>query len=201
MDATARAARVPEVLREVGLAGRGAERIRGYSKGMTQRVGLAQALVAEPDLVLLDEPTSALDPIGRREVRDLIGRLRRRDCAVLLNSHLLGEVEQVCDRVVIVDRGRVVHSGRMADLAAAGAELRLRLDRVDAAAVELAGGFGEVVAVEAETGTLLLAADAPDAAPALAAALVRSGYALHALIPQPRTLEDLFVSLVEETAG
>lgn len=103
--------RIPEVLELVGLGGRGDDLVRSYSKGMTQRIGLAQAVIHAPDLVLLDEPTSALDPVGRREVRDLIRSLRAQGMTVFLNSHLLSEVEMVCDRVAIVDRGQVVRSG------------------------------------------------------------------------------------------
>ncbi|HEV3464678.1 MAG TPA: ABC transporter ATP-binding protein, partial [Actinomycetota bacterium] len=101
-----------------GLAGRGGERVRRYSKGMTQRLGLALALVNRPDLVLLDEPTSALDPVGRREVRELVRELAAAGVTVFLNSHLLTEVEAVCDRVAIVSQGRVVASGPLDDLAA-----------------------------------------------------------------------------------
>jgi ABC-2 type transport system ATP-binding protein len=90
------------------------------SKGMQQRLGIAQALVGDPQLLLLDEPTSALDPAGRRAVRALLEELRGREIAVLLNSHLLGEVEQVCDRVVILSRGTVTAAGRPAELTRAG---------------------------------------------------------------------------------
>ena len=95
----------------VGLADRAGDRVGGFSKGMQQRLGLAVALVAGPELVVLDEPTSALDPLGRADVRDLLLSLRERGVAVLLNSHLIGEVERVCDRVVILDKGRVAASG------------------------------------------------------------------------------------------
>ena len=115
--------RIPEALHLVGLGDRGGDRIRGYSKGMLQRIGLAQAIIHNPRLVLLDEPTSALDPIGRREVRDLIRTLSARGMTVFLNSHLLSEVEMVCDRVAIIDRGRVVRSGRLDDLVTPGRSL------------------------------------------------------------------------------
>jgi ABC-2 type transport system ATP-binding protein len=199
MAPAAARARIPEVLGLVGLSGRGGERIRGYSKGMTQRLGIGQALLHRPDLVLLDEPTSALDPIGRREVRDVIRALRAGGVAVLLNSHLLSEVEMVCDRVAIVDRGRVVRSGRLDELVGGGAEIRVRLDRVDGRALELLAGFGDVVAVEEET--VVLAAEGVDPAPELAAALVRAGYDLHALVPVQQSLEDVFVGLVHGSAG
>jgi len=108
------------LLTRVGLRGEGGRRMDQMSKGMQQRLGIAQALVGTPQLVLLDEPTSALDPAGRRTVRDLLVELRGQGIGVLLNSHLLSEIELVCDRVVIVDRGRVVAQGRPADLTAPG---------------------------------------------------------------------------------
>jgi ABC-2 type transport system ATP-binding protein len=101
-----------DVLALVGLAERAEDRLGGFSKGMQQRLGLAVALVARPELVVLDEPTSALDPLGRVDVRDVVLALKAQGVAVLLNSHLIGEVERVCDRVVILDRGRVAASGR-----------------------------------------------------------------------------------------
>ena len=119
-----------ECLALVGLAERSGDRVGGFSKGMQQRLGLAVALVARPELVVLDEPTSALDPIGRVDVRDLVLALKARGVAVLLNSHLIGEVERVCDRVVILDQGRVAASGTLAELLGQR-EVRLRLDGVD----------------------------------------------------------------------
>src|ERR1700682_3868084 len=137
-----RRTRIPAVLEQVGLAGRGSDRIRGYSKGMTQRIGLAQAIIHEPDLVLLDEPTSALDPVGRREVRGLLRSLGERDMTVFLISHLLSEVEMVCDRVAIVDGGRVVRSGRLTDLIGGVLELRVTVDRVDPVVLDLLRAHG-----------------------------------------------------------
>jgi ABC-2 type transport system ATP-binding protein len=184
---------IVDALRLVGLAGRGDDRVAGYSKGMQQRLGLATAVLGRPALIILDEPTSALDPIGRREVRDLIRALRDRGTAVLLNSHLLGEVEQVCDHVVILDRGRIVRSGPMTDLAA-GAEVRVTLDRLDDRALEVMQGFGRIAARDDDTA--LLALDDVAGVPALAAALVTRGYGLRAVVPLQRSLEDVFVDLV-----
>jgi ABC-2 type transport system ATP-binding protein len=101
-----------ELLELVGLGDAGATRVEAMSKGMQQRLGIAQALVGRPRLLLLDEPTSALDPVGRRIVRELLAELRERGVSVLLNSHLLSEVERVCDRVAILDRGSLVAEGR-----------------------------------------------------------------------------------------
>jgi ABC-2 type transport system ATP-binding protein len=189
-----RSERIPEVLERVGLAGRGGERVRRYSKGMTQRLGLALALLHRPDLVLLDEPTSALDPVGRRDVRGLVRELAATGVTVFLNSHLLTEVEAVCDRVAIVNQGRVVASGPLDELAGAVTQLRLLLDRVDAHLLALVGRYGEVARVEGTAVTLEV--DAFDVAPDLAAVLVGSGYRLYGLVPVQRSLEDVFVDLV-----
>ncbi|HEX6678428.1 MAG TPA: ABC transporter ATP-binding protein [Actinomycetes bacterium] len=194
LGAAGRRERIPEVLRRVGLAGRGGERVRRYSKGMTQRLGLALALLHRPDLVLLDEPTSALDPVGRRDVRGLVRELAAEGVTVFLNSHLLTEVEAVCDRVAIVNGGRVVASGPLDDLAGAVTQLRLLLDRVDAGLLALLGRYGKVARVEGTAVTLDV--EALDVAPDLAAVLVRSGYRLHGLVPVQRSLEDVFVDLV-----
>lgn len=194
MSRERRQERIPRVLQLVGLGDRGGDRIRDYSKGMTQRIGLAQAIVHEPELVLLDEPTSALDPVGRREVRDLIRLLASTGTTVFLNSHLLSEVEMVCDRVAIVDRGRVVRVGRLDDLVGGTPELKITLDRVDAAVLDLLGGFGQITGVL--ECTVRLAVDDLDIAPAITASLVRSGYGVYAVIPTHQSLEDLFLSLV-----
>ncbi|HWV87857.1 MAG TPA: ABC transporter ATP-binding protein [Capillimicrobium sp.] len=118
------AAERARLLDEVGLAGEDGRRVETMSKGMQQRLGIAQALIGDPRLVLLDEPTSALDPAGRRTVRRLLEALRDRGIGVLLNSHLLSEIELVCDRVVILDGGRVVAEGRPEELvASSGVEI------------------------------------------------------------------------------
>src|SRR5437867_13263883 len=104
---------IDRTLAIVGLAERGGDRVGTFSKGMQQRLGLGVALLGRPDLVLLDEPTSALDPVGRHDVREIIRKLKDRGTAVFLNSHLLSEVEQLCDRLSVVDRARVTATGPM----------------------------------------------------------------------------------------
>jgi ABC-2 type transport system ATP-binding protein len=198
LSAAQRRRRIPEVLDLVGLSGRGNDRVRGYSKGMTQRIGLAQAIIHEPDLVLLDEPTSALDPVGRREVRDLIRSLRDRGMTVFLNSHLLSEVELVCDRVAIVDHGRVLRSGRLDDLIGGVLELRVTVDRIDPGVLELCAARGDITHVQ--DCTITLGVTDLDTAPVLADALVRSGYRLYGLVPSHQSLEDLFLNLVQTTS-
>jgi ABC-2 type transport system ATP-binding protein len=195
LPAGQRPARIAEVLELVGLGGRGGQRIRTYSKGMAQRIGLAQALLGRPELVLLDEPTSALDPVGRREVRDLIGWLREQGVTVFLNSHLLSEVELVCDRVAIIDRGRIVRSGRLADLVGSATAVRVVLDRVDQPVLDALGRHGRVQDVDGGTVTLLV--DDPEVAPAVADCVVRAGYRLFELVPVQRSLEEVFLRLVQ----
>src|SRR3954454_9248768 len=109
-------AEIADSLELVGLAARAADQVGTFSKGMQQRLGLGLALLGRPELVVLDEPTSALDPVGRTDVRTIIREVRERGTAVFLNSHLLTEVERVCDRVAIVDRGRVLAAGRLDEL-------------------------------------------------------------------------------------
>jgi ABC-2 type transport system ATP-binding protein len=198
VSAAERRERIPKVLELVGLSGRGNDRIRAYSKGMTQRIGLAQAIIHEPDLVLLDEPTSALDPVGRREVRDLIRTLKARGVTVFLNSHLLSEVEMVCDRVAIVDRGRIVRSGKLTDLIGGVPEIRITVDRVDPGLLELLSALGSITSVQ--QCTITLGVDDLEVAPKLADALVRGGYRLYGLVPSHQSLEDLFLSLVQSTS-
>jgi ABC-2 type transport system ATP-binding protein len=163
---------------------------------MTQRLGLALALLARPDLVLLDEPTSALDPVGRREVRELVRELAAAGVTVFLNSHLLTEVEAVCDRVAIVTQGRVVASGPLGELAGSVTRLRLLLDRADRELLDLLGRRGRVLEVEGTTVTL--AVETLDVAPDLARLVVGAGYQLYGLVPVQRSLEDIFVELVGE---
>jgi ABC-2 type transport system ATP-binding protein len=189
--------RIPEVLDMVGLTGRGNDKIRAYSKGMTQRIGLAQALIHNPDLILLDEPTSALDPVGRHEVRDLIRSLAARGMTVFLNSHLLSEVEMVCDRVAIVDRGRVVRSGQLQDLIGGVPELRITVDRVDPFLLDMLRQHGELLSVDEATVTL--GVSSLDDGAGVADAVVRSGYRLYGLVPMHQSLEEVFLSLVEKS--
>jgi ABC-2 type transport system ATP-binding protein len=115
-----RARRVPELLALVGLHDSARRKIRGFSKGMKQRLGVAQALVHEPRILLLDEPTDGVDPVGRAEIRDVLLRLQQQKKTVFLNSHLLSEVERLCDRVAILERGEVVREGSIDELTASG---------------------------------------------------------------------------------
>ncbi len=186
---------IPRVLGLVGLADRARDRVGGFSKGMQQRLGLAVALLGDPALVVLDEPTSALDPVGRDDVRAIIREARARGSAVLLNSHLLGEVERVCDRAVIVNRGRVVRAGSLGELLGESA-VRLRVTGLPADLSPLAafGPLGE------EDGWLVVRPVDPDRVPELVATAVAMGGRVHAVDPGRRSLEELFLDVVRGQA-
>jgi ABC-2 type transport system ATP-binding protein len=186
-----------ELLALVGLAERGGDRVGGFSKGMQQRLGLAVALVAEPELVILDEPTSALDPIGRVDVRDIVLSLRSRGVAVLLNSHLIGEVERVCDRVVILDRGRVAASGSLAELLGRR-ELRLRLTDLTPAAEARLAETGNVARNNGWITVALPADDDETAVPDLVRDLVALGSRVHAVEPARISLEERLLGILRE---
>ncbi len=130
------AERVERALAAVGLAGAGQRRAAAYSRGMRQRLGLAQALVHDPRLVILDEPMSGLDPVAIDETGRLIGRLKAQGRTVLLSSHLLGQVAEICDRVALLDRGRLILEGRVVELARSCEQTVLRVDRLPAAALD-----------------------------------------------------------------
>jgi ABC-2 type transport system ATP-binding protein len=189
-----------ESLALVGLADRAGDRVGGFSKGMQQRLGLAVALVARPELVLLDEPTSALDPIGRADVRDLLLSLKERRVAVLLNSHLIGEVERVCDRVVILDKGRVAASGTLAELLGQR-ELRMRLDEVSAQAEARLAAAGHLTR-SGDSYTVALPADqSATMVPDLVAELVRLGVRVHAVEPARISLEERLLDILRAGTG
>ena len=127
MEALAIAEATPRVLGLVGLPNEADVKVRSLSKGMQQRLGLANALIGEPDLLFLDEPTSALDPIGRHDVREILLHLKERGVSVFLNSHLLSEVESVCDEVAVIDHGRLLETGSLVDLLAGPCEVEIAL--------------------------------------------------------------------------
>ncbi len=185
--------RVAEVLSQVGLAGRADDRVKAYSLGMRQRLGIAAALLKRPRLLVLDEPTNGLDPAGMREVRELLRSLGRRGVTVLLSSHLLAEVEQVCDAVTIVANGRTVVSGSVREVlasASGGGRLRVVVEHAaQAAAVLRAGGL----AVTEDAGALLVTG-AEDPA-TVSRLLGEQGLWLRELQPEHVDLEDAFLAL------
>jgi ABC-2 type transport system ATP-binding protein len=183
---------IDRVLGLVGLAERAGDRVRTYSKGMQQRLGLAAALLGDPELVFLDEPTSALDPVGRYDVRQVIHHLRERGTAVFLNSHLLTEVEMVCDRVAMVDRGRVIATGTLDELLG-GQSCRVRVTGLDAQQRRSLGSFGRA---EDDGEWLVVRGVEADRVPDLVAEIVRLGGRVHAVEPRHETLEDRFLQLL-----
>jgi ABC-2 type transport system ATP-binding protein len=189
-----------ECLALVGLAGRAEDRVGGFSKGMQQRLGLAVALVARPELVVLDEPTSALDPIGRVDVRDIVLSLKSRGVAVLLNSHLIGEVERVCDRVVILDSGRVAAAGTLPELLGQH-EVRLHLDAVTAAAEQRLSATGDLTRSGNWFTVVLPAEEDPTAVPALVSDLVGLGVRVHAVEPGRISLEERLLGILRRESG
>jgi len=184
-----------ELLELVQLGDAAGTRVGAMSKGMQQRLGLAVALVAGPELVVLDEPTSALDPLGRVDVRDVVLGLRARGVAVLLNSHLIGEVERVCDRVVILDRGRVAASGTLAELLGQR-EVRLRLADVDGQAEHRLQEAGALTRSGDWFTVQLTADDDGVTVPDLVRDLVGLGVRVHAVEPVRISLEERLLGIL-----
>jgi ABC-2 type transport system ATP-binding protein len=196
-------ARIDRLLTRVDLLDAADRPLRTYSKGMAQRVGLAQALLNEPQLVFLDEPTSGLDPLGRLLVRSIIDELRADQVTVFLNSHLLGEVEATCDRVAFVKRGRVVAERRLSTLTEA-LDLELRVGVSDAASAPAEAAiltglsrFGTNVR-RPQPDLIALRTDSDAAVPAIVAWLVQQGVPIHAVQPHRQSLEDVFLAVMGE---
>jgi ABC-2 type transport system ATP-binding protein len=205
MDAAARRKRIPQVLELVGLAEQARRPIAGFSKGMFQRIGLAQALLNEPALVFLDEPTSALDPFGRMLVRNIIHELKHQGTTVFLNSHLLGEVEATCDRVAFIRAGTVLETQVLKELAAGRLRVEIRVDAITSSLVEMLdelahaseGRMMPYCPPDADTDTTLMY-DLLDEAliPEIAERTIRSGARLYGLTSHRRSLEQLFLDIL-----
>jgi ABC-2 type transport system ATP-binding protein len=188
--------RIPEVLETVELSPRAEHRVGGYSHGMRQRLGIAAALLRRPRLLILDEPATGLDPAGMRDMRELIRHLADQGITVLLSSHQLPEVQELCDRVAIVDSGRVVYEGALADLRRqGGAGYRLRSTHDARALAVLRAQPGVEHATAGEHGLSFQAQEADVGA--FSIALGAAGVGILALTPELATLEDLFFRLTE----
>ncbi len=185
---------ITAALETVGLSERADDRVSTYSKGMQQRLGLAAALVGKPELVFLDEPTSALDPVGRHDVREIIRGLSARGTAVFLNSHLLSEVEQVCDRVAVVDHGRVIASGTMDELLS-GTAVKVRVSGLDDSALTKLAAFGPL---DDEGEHLTFTKLDIERVPELVSTIVALGGRVYEVAPRHQTLEDRFLQLLHE---
>jgi ABC-2 type transport system ATP-binding protein len=189
--------RIDALLARVGLTDAENRQLKTYSKGMLQRAGLAQALVNEPEIVFLDEPTSGLDPLGRVLVRSLIEELRDRGTTVFLNSHLLGEVEATCDRVIFLKRGRVIHELSLGE-SATRLEVELRIDPADAGTLEGLRAFGSATL---EEGLVRIELGDERTVPEIARWLVARGTALYELRARRKSLEEWFIEVMGDDQG
>ncbi|MTV48917.1 ATP-binding cassette domain-containing protein [Heliobacillus mobilis] len=216
-------ARIPVVLGQVGMTEQASQRVGRYSKGMQQRIGLAVALLPDPELLFLDEPTSALDPIGRKEVRELLERLKGQGKTVFLNSHLLSELETLCDQIAIIKQGRLVYQGDWRELARHSYQTRVVVGDVIPSQLTGAGeagfqllsqrrlglGSGLEAAARSEGGSatdrlrheLLFHIPEQYFIPKLVQSLVASGIDIFEVTPQEDSLEKLFLQLVTQEEG
>lgn len=190
-------ARIPALLDRVGLLPHRDKRLRDFSKGMMQRIGLAQALLNSPDLVFLDEPTSGLDPAGRKLVRDIIREQRARGATIFLNSHLLSEVEVTCDRVAFIKHGVVLETRRLDSASETTVAIRAR--RISESARAALAASVRDLSVEADG--LRFSVTETESLPAIVRLLVESGADVYEVTPQRLSLEDLFLKIVGEDGG
>jgi ABC-2 type transport system ATP-binding protein len=190
---------VDEVLVRVGLAERGRDLVKAYSLGMRQRLGIAAALLKDPALLVLDEPANGLDPAGIKEIRELLRRLGAEGRTVFVSSHLLSEIQQTCDRVAILSRGRCVRAGPVDEVLTSGraAAVMVRVDDIDGAVAALAAAG----MTARRDGDALLVDVAPGEAARVTEALGKKRLWLHELRPVEASLEDVFLELTEEASA
>ncbi|HZT97433.1 MAG TPA: ABC transporter ATP-binding protein [Chloroflexota bacterium] len=186
-------AEIDHALSLVGIADRADDRVGTYSKGMQQRLGLGVALLGKPEVVFLDEPTSALDPVGRHDVREIIRSLRRDGVTVFLNSHLLSEVEQVCDRVAVVDRGRVIAIGTLDELRGASKRVEIRAEGIGPETLRSLARHGQV---ETEGDVVTVIGIDQEEVPAIVRDLVSRGCRIYEIKSRGDSLEESFLHLL-----
>ncbi|WP_460463384.1 ABC transporter ATP-binding protein [Arthrobacter pigmenti] len=191
-------AQVEDVLEQVELRDRGGEKFKTYSLGMKQRLGVASALLGDPELLILDEPTNGLDPAGMADMRILIRAVAEFGRTVLLSSHLLGEVQQICDRVGVISDGQLLKQGTVGDLRGASA-IRVAASPVEAAEQVAQGLFGAGATSRAQDGSLQLDVDAARSGE-VTAALVHAGVEVQEIRPVERTLEEVFLEMTSTAA-
>jgi ABC-2 type transport system ATP-binding protein len=191
--------RIPALLDMVGLTPHRDKRLRDFSKGMLQRIGLAQALLNDPELIFLDEPTSGLDPVGRRLVRDIIKAQRDRGATVLLNSHLLGEVEITCDRVAFIKHGEVVETRQLNGTSEEHTAVSIRAANVTNEVVDGLSRWTSTVICEA--GRLTLSLSSSSQLPEIVRYLVGKGADVYEVTPQRLSLEERFLEIVGSDGG
>lgn len=186
--------RIPEMLDLVGLTASREKQLKSFSKGMLQRIGLAQALLNKPELVFLDEPTSGLDPMGRRMVRDIMQRLRQEGTTVFLNSHYLSEVEITCDRVAFIREGIVVRTDSIHDLMATELLVEIQASNLSQETINGLEKWGSQIQVEG--GRLTLVLPDRDLLPQVNRYLVESGAEIYTFRPKEQSLEELFIQII-----
>jgi len=191
--------RIQSLLELVGLNEFAAKKLRTFSKGMLQRIGLAQALLNQPDLIILDEPTSGLDPVGRRLVRDIIRDMRSAGTTVFLNSHLLSEVEITCDRVAFIKHGEVISTHPLQNLLDSEVTLTIRARRLTPGNLQGLEHWGHNIRLDGEHLTMILPGEA--VLPEINQYLVQQGVEVYAFQPQKISLEDLFIQVVGTDGG
>lgn len=196
---TDRRKRAAEALEYVGLKKRADYKIRTYSKGMKQRLGIASAFFHDPEVIFLDEPTDGVDPVGRKEIRDLLLQLKGEGRTIFVNSHLLGEVEMISDRVAILHRGELKHIGTVGELTRQEGRFVVGLAPGQAFPAEDVTRLGYRVQPTGERFEVVVG-DRPDAIDAVLALLNDRGLKVRHLVEQKRTLEDVFVGMVEGSA-
>ena len=190
---------IDELLELVGLAPFRRKHLRTFSKGMLQRIGLAQALLNNPALIFLDEPTSGLDPVGRRLVRDIIHDLRAQGTTVFLNSHLLSEIEVTCDRVAFIKHGEVIRVSELKELAEGETSVTIRASGLTPSILAGLNEWGQDVRADGDHVTLAVPGEA--ALPAITRYLVAQGAEVYAITPQRLSLEELFIQTVGTDGG
>jgi ABC-2 type transport system ATP-binding protein len=191
--------RVPALIDLVGLTPHIDKRLQNFSKGMLQRIGLAQALVHEPEVIFLDEPTSGLDPLGRRMVRDIIRAQRDRGATVFLNSHLLSEIEITCDQVVFIREGEVVTSRDMRAQQEEAVRVEVRARKLSPECVSGLTRWSDTVQVDEER--LTMTAQSRETLPEILRYLVAAGADVYQFTPQRMSLEELFMNIMGEDRG
>jgi len=191
--------RIPELLELVSLAPFAGQKLRTFSKGMLQRIGLAQALLNDPDLVFLDEPTSGLDPVGRLHVRDIIRSLRERGAAVFLNSHLLSEVEITCDRVAFIKHGKVVRVADLHTIVDGEISVEVRAREINPSLLGDLSHWGSSICLEGDRLTFNTPHE--ENLPEIHRLLVEQGAKVYSFSPQKVSLEDLFIQIVGTEGG
>ena len=191
--------RIGELLELVGLEKHARKKLSTFSKGMLQRIGLAQALLNEPALVFLDEPTSGLDPVGRRLVRDIIRDLKEQGTTVFLNSHLLSEVEITCDRVAFIRQGEVLTTNSLQSLVEGELTVEIRARNISPAVLVGLARWGENIRADGDHLSLTLSSEAD--MPLIARFLIENEVEIYAIRPKQLSLEDLFIQVVGLEGG